>query len=155
MTPSQRRLPLLCERVAILSKGKEEGIQQWLGKPKCVCDGSLIFCCFFKSTVHKILSNHRTSQMYYIILYAKLVKISLSIYSFIYNVFQIGRQVWAACAVLQQRDKFCSSYERPVQVTDASLPGILLQKGLHQTQAQMGSVTNLKDYEVLSGVMRN
>lgn len=65
------------------------------------------------------------------------------------------RQVWAVCAVLQQRDEFCSSCERPVGVIDASLPGILLQKGLFQTQAQMGSVTSLKDYEVLPGLMRN
>lgn len=66
------------------------------------------------------------------------------------------RRVWAVYAVLQQRDEFCSSCERPVQVIDASLPGILLQKGLFQTQAQMGSsMTSLKDYEMLSGVMRN
>lgn len=65
------------------------------------------------------------------------------------------RQVWAVCAVLQQRDEFYSSCERPVRVIDASLPGILLQKELFQTQAQMGSVTSLKDYEVLPGVMRN
>lgn len=55
------------------------------------------------------------------------------------------RQVWAVGAVLQQRDKFCSSCERRVQVIVASFPGILLQKA----QAQMGSVNNLKDYEVL------
>lgn len=57
--------------------------------------------------------------------------------------------------MLQQREKFCSSCERPVQVIDASLLGILLQKGLHETQAQMGSVNNLKDYEVLSRIIRN
>lgn len=61
------------------------------------------------------------------------------------------RQVWAVGAVLQQRDKFCSSCERRVQVVVASFPGILLQKA----QAQMGSVNNLKDYEVLSRIIRN
>lgn len=65
------------------------------------------------------------------------------------------RQVWAVGAVLQQRDNFCSSYERPVQVIDASLPEMLLQKELYQTQAQMGNVTNLKDYKVLSEIIRN
>lgn len=43
------------------------------------------------------------------------------------------RQVWAVGAVLQQRDKFCFSCERRVQVIVASFPGILLQKA----QAQM------------------
>lgn len=65
------------------------------------------------------------------------------------------RHVWAVGAVLQQRDKFCSSCEKPVQVIDASIPGMLLQKGLYETQAQMGSVNNLKDYEVLSRIIRN
>lgn len=58
-------------------------------------------------------------------------------------------------AVLQQRDKFSSSCERPVQIIDATLPGVLLQKGLYQTQAQMGSVNNIKDYEMLSRTIRN
>lgn len=65
------------------------------------------------------------------------------------------RCVWAVGAVLQQRDKFCSSCERAVQVIDASLPEILLQKELYQTQAQVGNGTNLKDYEVLSEIIRN
>lgn len=34
-------------------------------------------------------------------------------------------------------EKFCSRYERPVQVIDVSLPGMLLQKGLNQTEPCM------------------
>lgn len=56
------------------------------------------------------------------------------------------RQVWAVGAVLHQKgkwdpEKFCSRYERPEQVIDVSLPGIL-QRGLCQTEARMGTVDN-------------
>lgn len=52
------------------------------------------------------------------------------------------RQVWDIGAVLNQKgewdlEKFCSRYERPLQVTDVSLPGMLLQKGLYQTEPHM------------------
>lgn len=36
MTLAREDCPCLCERVAILSKGKEEGMQQWVAKAKCV-----------------------------------------------------------------------------------------------------------------------
>lgn len=56
------------------------------------------------------------------------------------------RQVWAVGAVLHQKgkwdpEKFCSRYERPEQVIDVSLPAIL-QRGLCQTEARMGTVDN-------------
>lgn len=56
-------------------------------------------------------------------------------------------QVGAVGAVLHQQgkwdhEKFCSRYERPVQVIDVSLPGIFLQEGLYQTEARMGTVDN-------------
>lgn len=47
--------------------------------------------------------------------------------------FWIVREVWVLCAVLHQKgkrdpEKFYPRYERPVQVIDVSLPGILLQR---------------------------
>lgn len=92
--------------------------------------------------------------MYYILLNAKLIKISLSIYSFIYDVpSRLG-------------DKFGLL----VQCCNRGTSSALVKKGQYKSlmllfleycykrdcmRLRMGSVTNLKDSKVLSEVKRN
>lgn len=157
MTPNQRRLPLPLQKDShALPRERRRLFDSELQKmnvPVMPHDSSYNL---FRSTVPKILSLHRSKQTC-VILNAKLIRLNWSFCSFIYNGtsgLQDKFGLMVQCYIRRVNGTLKSS-TLDVQVSDVSLHGIFLQKGLCQTAAHMGTVDNQKDYEVLSRIIRN